>query len=500
MKRLQEKRSSRIVWAAAGGMGIKMKKRTFFVVLVLFLVFLNSMILIVSLLILRDKLSAVRDKCLAEHYVIASSLIGDIQALEQRGTDVKENMDKLMRSYSRYLQGRGDGLGVSFSGEWIYRSPALIHKENAAFPPDTGNGQERLVYMENEDSFVLCVYGSFPAPWQDYGLMYIGNLNDVVSTWRHTKNTLFLAGAAVLLVMAVFLFHFLNLIFRPLRQISIASARIAGGNYESRIPVRGKDEIAGVAHNFNLMTKQVEIQIRQLQEIAEQKQQFIDNFSHELRIPLTAIYGYAEYIQKAPISEEERYECTQFIMSECDRLRNMAYQLLDMALLSRDVREEENCSVGALFAQSKKVMYVRAAEKKIKLSYVLPTVLVIRGSMEQLLILLNNLIDNAIKASGPEKEICVSAYQKESRIVVEVKDDGIGMEAEQLEHIKEAFYRVDKARSRAGGGTGLGLSICEKIVQLHRARLTFDSRPGKGTIVRLYFPQPMEEKSFTSSQ
>ena len=117
-----------------------------------------------------------------------------------------------------------------------------------------------------------------------------------------------------------------------------------------------------------------------------------------------------------------------------------------------------------------------------------------------LLILLNNLIDNAIKASGPEKEICVSAYQKESRIVVEVKDDGIGMEAEQLEHIKEAFYRVDKARSRAGGGTGLGLSICEKIVQLHRARLTFDSRPGKGTIVRLYFPQPMEEKSFTSSQ
>ncbi len=114
MKRLQEKRSSRIVWAAAGGMGIKMKKRTFFVVLVLFLVFLNSMILIVSLLILRDKLSAVRDKCLAEHYVIASSLIGDIQALEQRGTDVKENMDKLMRSYSRYLQGRGDGLGYLF--------------------------------------------------------------------------------------------------------------------------------------------------------------------------------------------------------------------------------------------------------------------------------------------------------------------------------------------------------------------------------------------------
>ena len=465
-----------------------MKKKIFFAALILFSVFLNSMILMVSIIILRDKLSTVRDKCLAEHYVIASSLIGDMQALEQRGNPVEENIDNLMRLYSRYLQGRGNGLAVAFSGEWIYESPAFASGENTISPPDTGYSQERLVYMENGNRPILCVYGSFPAPWQDYGLMYTGNLSDTVSSWRHTKNILFLTGIAVILMMSFFLFQFLNIIFRPLRQISSASAKIANGNYGSRISVRGKDEISGVAHNFNLMAEQIENQIRQLKEASEQKQQFIDNFSHELRIPLTAIYGYAEYIQKAFMSEEERYECTQFIMSECSRLQNMAYQLLDMALLRRDEMKDSDCSVKELFAESEKVMHVRASEKKIRLTYVLPPNYVVRGNMEQLLILLNNLIDNAIKASRQEDEIHIRAYAEESAVVVEVRDHGAGMEKEQILHIKEAFYRVDKARSRAGGGAGLGLAICERIIQLHHADMSFVSEPGAGTTVKLSFP------------
>ena len=394
-----------------------MKKKIFFAALVLFIVFLNSMILIVSIIILRDKLSAVRDKCLAEHYVIASSLLGDVQVLEQRGNHVEENIDSLMRLYSRYLQGKGNGLAVSFSGEWIYESPVFASQENMIFPPDTGYSQERLVYMQNGNRPVLCVYGRFPAPWQDYGLMYIGNLGGTVQSWRHTKNILFLTGTAVILLMSFFLFQFLNIIFRPLRQISSASAKIANGNYSSRIPVRGKDEISSVAHNFNLMAEQIENQIKQLEEASEQKQQFIDNFSHELRIPLTAIYGYAEYIQKALVSEEERYECTQFIMSECSRLQNMAYQLLDMALLRRDEMKDNNCSVKELFAESEKVMHVRASEKKIKLTYILRQNYAVRGDMEQLLILTNNLIDNAIKASRQEdtdtsRRITESAFEK----------------------------------------------------------------------------------------
>lgn len=318
--------------------------------------------------------------------------------------------------------------------------------------------------------------------------MYIGSLGGTIQSWRHTKNILFLTGAAVILLMSFFLYQFLNIIFRPLRQISSASAKIANGDYSSRISVRGKDEISGVAHNFNLMAEQIENQIKQLEETSEQKQQFIDNFSHELRIPLTAVYGYAEYIQKALLSEEERFECTQFIMSECTRLQNMAYQLLDMALLRRDEMQDRDCSIKELFAESQKAMHVRASEKKIRLDYVIAQNYVIRGNMEQLLILINNLIDNAIKASRQEDEIRICAYSEESAIVMEVEDHGTGMEAEQLSHIKEAFYRVDKARSRAAGGAGLGLAICERIIQIHHAEMSFISEPEAGTIVKLSFP------------
>ncbi len=441
-----------------------MKKKIFFVAMILFHVFLNSMILIVSTVILRDKLSAVREQCLAEHYVIASSLLGDMQALEQRGNSVEENIDGLMRLYSRYLQGKGNGLAVSFSGEWIYESPAVQPEGSRNAPPDTGYSQDRLVYMENGGAPVFCVYGSFPAPWQDYGLMYIGDLEEPIRSWRHTKNILFLAGAGVTLMMAFFLFQFLNVIFRPLRQIS------------------------GVAHNFNRMADQIERQIRQLADAAEQKQQFVDNFSHELRIPLTAIYGYAEYIQKAPVSDEERYECTQFIMSECSRLQRMAYQLLDMALLRREEVTYSDCSVKQLFAQSEKAMHMRAAEKGIKLTYALPCDYIVRGNSEQLLIVLDNLIDNAVKASEAEAEIRVSAYLEETHVVVEVEDHGIGMETAQLSHIREAFYRVDKARSRAAGGAGLGLVICDRILQLHHIEMSFSSKFGSGTTVKLLFP------------
>lgn len=166
----------------------------------------------------------------------------------------------------------------------------------------------------------------------------------------------------------------------------------------------------------------------------------------------------------------------------------MAYQLLDMALLRREEMKDSSCSVKELFAESEKVMHVRASEKKIRLAYVLPGNYAVRGNMEQLLILTNNLIDNAIKASRQEDEICIRAYSEESAVVVEVEDHGSGMEKEQISHIKEAFYRADKARSRAAGGAGLGLAICDRIVQIHHADMSFISEPGVKTVVKLSFP------------
>lgn len=463
-----------------------MKKKILLVTLLLFIVFLNSSMLIVSLAILRERMAAEREKALAEHYVIVSALIRDIQAVEDRGEDLKMYIRELVQTYARYSQSKKNELVLSEGGEWICRRG----DEPPETVPDTLAGQaghtERIVFQEAVLSEPkLCVYGRFPAPYQDYGLLYRADLGGTLDAWNRMKNMLFTVSAAATFLAALSLLKLLNIVFWPLRKIASASRVIAEGNYHARLEVEGGDEIAVMALQFNRMAQQVESQIRLLQETAEQKQQFVDHFSHELRTPLTAIYGYAEYMQKAAVGEQERIECTQFILSECKRLQNMAYQLLDLAAL-REI-EAAVCPVEELFEKSGRIMQVKARENEITLSFFCKKEKV-DGDRELLLVLLNNLIDNALKASPKDGSVRVSAAERGEWLSLEVADQGIGMTKEQISHAKEAFYRADKARSRAAGGAGLGLALCDRIAQLHRGRLEFISAEGEGTVARVMLP------------
>lgn len=463
-----------------------MKKKTFLVTFFLVLVFMNSSMLTVSIVTLRESVSAERERVLAEHYVISSGLIGDMQAVKSRGGDTAASMQDLMRTYSRYAQNRNNEFAVSCGENWIYYSGA----EMPGYDPESfagrANQSERLIFMQKKEAPMISVYGRFPAPFQEYGLWYSADFDDALETWRGMKNMLFLVSGTVTFLLALFLIKFLDILFKPLREISIVSRVIAEGDYHTRLHVKGKDEIAVMADNFNRMAEQVESHIQLLKDTAEQKQRFVDNFAHELRTPLTAIYGYTEYLQKVSVSEKEHLECTQFILSECRRLQNMAYQLLDLAAL-REV-QTEIFRVEELFQRVCGIMQVKAKEKGITLSASCGREKA-EGNMELLITLLGNLIDNALKASPEGSILRLAASEEGDNLILEVADCGIGMTKEQLAHIKEAFYRVDRSRSRAAGGAGLGLSICDRIAQLHHGELTFVSQPGAGTTARLILPK-----------
>lgn len=470
-----------------------MKKRTFFATLLLFLLFFNAMLLMISMVLLQDKLSAAKEKASAEHYVIASAFLDDMNALAARGMDAKDFVSERMSAYSRYARNRQNLLAVSYEGSFLYQNQEVLPGDADAFLMENpAEGRQMLVVKTSEEPMIY-VYGRLPDPFSEYGFLYGCKINSLFSSWNVMTIRLFLAGAAVSLLLALCLLKLLHSVFEPLMQISSVSATIADGDYKGRLLVKGRDEIADMADSFNRMAEQVEKQIALLWEAAQQKQQFVDNFAHELRTPLTAIYGYAEYLQKASASKEEHYECAQFIMSECERLTNMAYQLLEMAQLKE--ASMEDCAVEEIFAQSERTMQIKAAEKQVELSYCCKAEC-LRGNRELLLSLVNNLTDNAIKASNAGGKICISALEKDDATEISVQDFGIGMNEETLCHITEAFYRADKARSRAAGGAGLGLSICEKIAKLHGAKLSFSSEPGTGTLASVNFPSNPE--SFTS--
>lgn len=461
-----------------------MKKQAFFTTLILFLLFLYAGITVMSAIIFKDKVGVIKERCLAEHYVIASSVIKDFQALDSRGVEIGTSMESLMHPYSYLVKGNGMGLAVYEKEKLVYTNMAQEALEWVNM--DTLKAGQRYVSIKDSSGPSVYVTGLLPAPYDGYALIYRYNIVETITSWKQLKNTLYLSGTVLSICLAFCLLVLLNRIFRPLKQISDASMGIAAGEYEKRLPVSGNDELAFMAQSFNHMAMEIQKQISDLNEAARQKQQFVDNFAHELRTPLTAIYGYAEYIQKAVITEEDRIMSCGYIMSECKRMENMAYQLLDLAMMRNNDIKKEKIEIKVLLEAVKNTIQRKASEKEITVSICHETDC-ITGNAELLESLLVNLIDNAIKASKPKDSIEVTAYQEDNYKILSVKDWGKGMTERQLRHVKEAFYRADKSRSRKEGGAGLGLSICEQIAELHNAYLELRSDPMEGTEVKVIF-------------
>jgi len=460
-----------------------MKKRTILLTLGLFLLFFNAAVLLAAVVMLQGVLRTQKERCLGEHYVIASSLLRDMRALNSRGMEVLPFIDELMLPYVYFSRDGLTDVLLYHDAQPVYSN--LDSSTDIPFdlsgPPHT----DRLVTV-HEKRF-LWVAGQFPEPYQDYTLAYRFDMQQELSDWRHTKNLLLLAGAAFSVLFTGCLYPLINCLFRPLETVSNAAQNIAAGNFEQRLPVSKWDELAQLSRSFNQMAEEIQKQMASLQEAAEQKQRFIDNFSHELRTPLTTIYGYAEYLQKAAVTPQDSQSALAYILSECKRMQNMACQLLDLASLRGDSLRMESFDANPLFDAVQSAALYKASDKHI--DFVFQKELeTLTGDSEVIRLLMDNLIDNAIKACKPEVgKVFVRAFREDGKNVILVRDNGKGMSEEQIAHIREPFYRADKARSRKDGGAGLGLALCEQIVQAYQAEMSFSSQPEHGTTVKVIF-------------
>ncbi|EMS69674.1 sensor histidine kinase [Ruminiclostridium cellobioparum] len=462
-----------------------MKQRIFLTTLALFLFFFNLGIFIVSVTMFRDTVNRAEERILGEHYFIASALLKDFIAVESRGADLDGSISLLLKPYS-YLSGDNKTrLALYKNDQLIYSDQnASVLEDNSLKPPVGGNRLATIRKASNQ-TYVI-VSGKLSDPYHSYTLVYLYDTTEAISSWSHLKNNLFLAGFALSILLAFGLLLVLNRIFRPFKQISRTAKDIAGGAYETRLPVSGGDELSEMAQSFNHMAEEIQLRITELKNAADQKQQFVDNFAHELRTPLTAIYGYAEYIQKAVMSEDDSLSALQYIMSESRRLQTIAFQLLELANLQNNPLTCEELKVSDLFHSVRQTLYGKLAGKYIQIEFC-SEIETIRGDVSLLESLLINLIDNAIKACGKDGHIDVRAAMENEKKTISVQDNGKGMTQEVLSQITEPFYRGEKSRNRNDGGAGLGLAICKQIASSHGAELSFISRPGEGTTAKITF-------------
>lgn len=250
------------------------------------------------------------------------------------------------------------------------------------------------------------------------------------------------------------------------------------------VPIIGQNNhIDGVVMVFRDVTE-----LRTLEQI---RTEFVANVSHELRTPLTSIKGFAETLLDGADSDPEvRRRFLNIIWEETQRLHRLIDDLLSLSKVENVVQVEEACvSFEGVLAKTVEVLKPHALLKEITLQLEVPPNLPEVGISEDLLgQVLINLLDNAIKYSGPGGRVTLAAEVQETGLQVRVSDNGLGIPAESLARIFERFYRVDKARSRQVGGTGLGLSIVKHILERQGQRIWVKSELGKGSTFGFTLP------------
>jgi len=263
----------------------------------------------------------------------------------------------------------------------------------------------------------------------------------------------------------------------PLKKIIKAAKEFSNGNLEYTIPVETTDEIGYLALSLNDMA-------HKLNDLEDTQKKFIANVSHDFRSPLTSIKGYSEAMADGTIPPEHAKKYLDIIIFEAERLTDLTRDLLTLSdLTSRGKKLNiETFNINEMIKKTAISFQGRCLEHKIEIDLVFAEhesyVKADRAKLQQVFY---NLIDNAIKFSHDDSVITIETTLHGNRMIVSIKDDGIGIPRDSLDKIWDRFYKTDQSRGKDKKGTGLGLAIVKEIIQAHGENINVISTEGVGT-------------------
>lgn len=287
--------------------------------------------------------------------------------------------------------------------------------------------------------------------------------------------TALMAVAAAVLAVYYLTTH----ITKPITDMNMTVRRYSKGEFEIRLDDSGSDEVAQLAKSFNVMANE-------LNDLEQMRRSLVANVSHELRSPLTSIGGFLEAIQDGTIPPEKRGEYLDLVLAETRRMTSMVNNLLDLARMDSGqfALKRARFDINELALRTLVTFEARVNQKKLDVGLHLhkPN-LFVEADADQIAQVLRNLIDNAIKFSPEGKGLTIGTRLVDRRIAqIWVQDQGCGIPEEDVPHVFERFYKVEKAHTpSAQSGTGLGLSIVRSIIDQHGQDIWVESKPGAGT-------------------
>lgn len=300
---------------------------------------------------------------------------------------------------------------------------------------------------------------------------------------RESQNRIYLAAYAAVVTLGILAAVVLSFTMtRRLRRLTTAVRKIAGGDLTTRSRIASSDEFGQLSRDFDAMADKLQETLSRMELDMARQESFMGAFAHELKTPMTAIIGFADLLRQGNLDESTRMTAANYIFTEGRRLEKLSFKLLELIVLRKDAIAMKRVWLNRYLEEIERALAPSLREKGIRLVCRAEQA---RAVLEPDLVksLLYNLIDNASKAMDQGGIIGVKATAIPGGCQFYVADNGRGMEEKELTRITEAFYRVDKSRSRAQGGAGLGLALCKQIVELHNGSIHFDSKPGAGTQV-----------------
>lgn len=279
---------------------------------------------------------------------------------------------------------------------------------------------------------------------------------------------------------AIIALYFRKMIVRPLSALTMATDKTSKGEFNTRIVVKGPAEFENLGERFNNMAAD-------LGGIEMMRKDFINNFSHEFKTPISSIHGFAKMLKYADLTEAERLEYLDIIISETGRLSNLSVNILNLSKLDNQsiLTDKTKYNISEQIRTVIALLEPKWEAKSIEFDFTADEVDII-ANYELLNQVWINMIENAIKFSPEKSTITISVKRTMSFVDVAIRDQGRGIDKESKDKIFEKFYQGDT--SRFTPGNGLGLAVVKKIIDLHVGSIEIMDVEGNGAAFKILLP------------
>jgi signal transduction histidine kinase len=312
------------------------------------------------------------------------------------------------------------------------------------------------------------------------------------------RSLLLLVGSLVFALAGLFSLWLVRRLTTPVTRLTRAARAMAEGDLEQQVPIdpNGPRELVALSEQFNAMAERLHDSMRVIREDRDRSRDLLADVSHELRTPIAALRTYNELLREgADQDAEARREFLQSSAEQIERLDWLATNLLELSkldtgLIALDLRPSD---LRGAAESAMEAALPGATRKGVELTATLPArPLRTRHDQQRVGQLLSNLLGNAVKFTPSGGRVTLALERDGDGAILRVTDTGIGIDATELPHIFDRFYRGTRAAQARATGSGLGLSIAKSIVDMHHGVITVDSAPGRGTTVEVRLPRDPE--------